>query len=152
MLNGMHITLPRTKLIEIVTEQKAKLQLAYDAQIDELKLAIDDLVSVPEALLEWHTDIAAGLASGIYSVKADGTYHAGSGNDEPPEKPSLARRGATKKHLLATIKNSERQAAHWAAQFDTALTLLSYATNVDLDVPVNDYEYLLSRRPEAWNY
>jgi hypothetical protein len=154
MLNGLHITLPRLKLIEVLTERRDALQQEYVEMKDEVTLAINSLASVPVSLNSWYATIAEGLAEGSFVVRADGTLMASSGanGEEPPARPSTSTKNTTKKSLRNTLTRIEGDAQGSAAVFDSALLLLGHATDVDVTVAVGEYERVLSQRPYRHHY
>lgn len=154
MLNGLHITLPRIKLIEVLTGRRDTLQQEYVELKDEVTLAIASLATVPVSLNSWYATIAEGLADGSFVVRADGTIMAGGGanGDEPPARPSTSTKNTTKKSLRNTLAQIEGDAKSSAATFDSALLLLGHATDVNVTVAVGDYERMLSQRSRVYGY
>ena len=44
------------------------------------------------------------------------------------------------------------QRKHYEAEFDSTILLLTHATNTDVEVPVGEYERMLSAQPELRRY
>jgi len=154
MLNGLHITLPRLKLIEVLTERRDALQQESVEMKDEVALAINSLATVPVSLNSWYATISAGLADGSFVVRADGSIIASSGanGEEPPARPSSSTKNTTKKSLRNTLARIESDAQGSAAVFDSALLLLGHATDIDVTVAVGDYGRMLSQRVYRHHY
>jgi hypothetical protein len=151
MLNALHITIPRVKLIEIITERRAALQQDYADLLDDARLGLSNLATVPAALNDWFADIATGLADGSYRAKADGTI-VGIGDVIPPAKPTTSMKSTNKRHVQSVIERLPIDARNSASTFDTALLLLNLATDVDVTVAVGDYERMLNQQARGYQY
>lgn len=151
-LNNLSITIPRTKLMELLEERREAVAKEWDEKIDEAKQELANVTTVPVALTAWHKDVAALIDQGAVAYRADGSLYAKDEDVEIPDRPSPSRNKATKRNYAARVEDLEAGREAQVERYNAALQLLSFATNTDVEVPVGEYETLLSGRASRSRY
>lgn len=155
MATGLHnlsITLPRTKVIEVLTEKRDEILAEFDKTSADLQAEHDGLPKIAAALDAWYIEIAALVANGQVAFKADGEVRVIDDQVEVPEKPNKSSTSNSKKDLKRKLDSLARQRTGVENQFNASILLLSHATNTDVEIPVGEYEQMLSQVPNTDRY
>lgn len=151
-LNNLSITIPRAKLMELLEERRELVAKEWDEKIEEARQELANATTVPVALAAWHKEVAALIDQGAVTYRADGSLYAKDEDVEIPDRPSASRHRTNKRNCAALIEDLETRREAQIEQYNASIQLLSFATNTDVEVPVGEYEALLSGRASRGRY
>lgn len=96
--------------------------------------------------------MAALIDQGAVTYRTDGSLYAKDEGVEIPDRPSPSRRRTNKRNCAAQIEALEERRDSQVERYNASIQLLSFATNADVEVPVGEYEALLSGRAPRSRY
>lgn len=145
MSQDLTITLSRSDLLDTLRNKRTELEAAYDARIQKVQDEIDALPKTAAALHDWYIEVAAMLAAGEARVNAKGEVFATDEDVKPvPDRPNQATQGSNKRNLKHEIENLNNAKEQALVQVDSSIRLLDLATNSEVEIPVSQYERMLS--------
>jgi hypothetical protein len=144
-MNDLTITVPRTDLIQTLTDKRTALEVEWDAEIQRVTDERDNLPNTALAMKDWHIEVAAMLSAGEAKTTGKGEIIASDPSvKEVPERPTVSGQRGTKRDFTQQIEDAQGAKKQALGKIDTSLRLLNLATNVDIEIPVSQYEGLLS--------
>lgn len=148
---GLHITIRRDVLISELHDKRKEISDGYEALLQQFQDEIDRMPAIKQALVDYYIALGKGLTDGTLMVTAKGEPRVTSNKDEDtvlPQWPTTGSLRSTKRDVEYRMERTKHYRDEALGALDSSIRVLNLATDVEVRIPVGDYQRMLSYRVE----